>query len=71
MTKVHYGAGSGRSHQVTYTLDETRDLLCHRLFILDGVIAMPIAVAGFFCFPDLPRNSKAWYLSKDVSSVLS
>ena len=43
------------------------DLSYYRLFVLDGIIAIPIAIAGFFCFPDLPRNSRAWYLRKDVS----
>ncbi|KAM5342153.1 hypothetical protein ACJ41O_015184 [Fusarium nematophilum] len=35
------------------------------LFIIDCVISLPIAVAGFFFFPDLPEITKAWYLSKD------
>jgi ACS family pantothenate transporter-like MFS transporter len=35
------------------------------LFIMDGVISLPIACAGFFLIPDLPENSRAFYLRKD------
>ncbi|KAK7408489.1 hypothetical protein QQX98_009356 [Neonectria punicea] len=35
------------------------------LFIIDTVISLPIAIAGFFFFPDLPEITRAWYLSKD------
>lgn len=35
------------------------------LFVMDGVISLPIAVAGFFLIPDLPENSRAFYLRKD------
>ncbi|KAF2167409.1 hypothetical protein M409DRAFT_66020 [Zasmidium cellare ATCC 36951] len=35
------------------------------LFIMDGVISAPIALAGVFMIPDLPENSRAWYLRKD------
>lgn len=35
------------------------------LFIMDGVISAPIAIAGVFMIPDLPENSRAWYLRKD------
>ncbi|KAH6892540.1 major facilitator superfamily transporter [Thelonectria olida] len=35
------------------------------LFIIDTVISLPIAVAGFFFFPDVPEITKAWYLTKD------
>ncbi|KAK3937976.1 major facilitator superfamily domain-containing protein [Diplogelasinospora grovesii] len=35
------------------------------LFIIDTVISLPIAIAGFFLLPDLPEISRAWYLSKD------
>jgi ACS family pantothenate transporter-like MFS transporter len=35
------------------------------LFIMDGVISLPIAIAGMFLIPDLPDNSRAFYLSKD------
>ncbi|KKY21995.1 putative pantothenate transporter liz1 [Phaeomoniella chlamydospora] len=34
------------------------------LFIMDGVISAPIAIAGFFLLPDLPENTRAFYLSE-------
>lgn len=35
------------------------------LFIMDGIISFPIAVAGFFMLPDLPENTRAFYLKPD------
>ncbi|PPJ52275.1 hypothetical protein CBER1_10276 [Cercospora berteroae] len=35
------------------------------LFIMDGIISAPIAIAGLFLIPDLPENSRAFYLRKD------
>ncbi|ROW08664.1 hypothetical protein VPNG_06448 [Cytospora leucostoma] len=35
------------------------------LFIINTVISLPIAVAGFFLFPDVPEICRAWYLTKD------
>ncbi|EME80536.1 uncharacterized protein MYCFIDRAFT_31685 [Pseudocercospora fijiensis CIRAD86] len=35
------------------------------LFIMDGVISAPITIAGLFLIPDLPENSRAFYLRKD------
>lgn len=35
------------------------------LFIMDGVISLTVALAGFWLIPDLPENSKAFYLSKE------
>lgn len=32
---------------------------------MDGVISAPIAIAGLFLIPDLPENSRAFYLRKD------
>jgi ACS family pantothenate transporter-like MFS transporter len=34
------------------------------LFIVDGVISLPVAVLGFFCLPDMPWNSKPFYLTE-------
>ncbi|KAF2185108.1 MFS general substrate transporter [Zopfia rhizophila CBS 207.26] len=33
------------------------------LFIVDGVISLPIALAGYFFLPDVPEISKPFYLS--------
>lgn len=38
---------------------------------MDGVICFPIAVAAFFILPDLPENTRAFFLNQEVSSVLS
>ncbi|KAI0306958.1 major facilitator superfamily domain-containing protein [Multifurca ochricompacta] len=40
------------------------------LFIIDGIITVPIALYGFFIFPDVPATTKAFYLS-DEERVLS
>ena len=45
-------------------------LTCWRLFIIDGVISLPIAIAGFFVLPDVPEISRAWYFSKAVSVLI-
>lgn len=37
------------------------------LFIMDGVISIPIALWGFFGLPDLPHNTRAFYWSAEVS----
>jgi putative NADH-flavin reductase len=31
-----------------------------RLFIVGGIISLPIAIAGFFVLPDVPEITKAW-----------
>jgi ACS family pantothenate transporter-like MFS transporter len=35
------------------------------LFVMDGVISAPICLAGFFLIPDLPENTRAFYLNKE------
>ncbi|KAF5388136.1 hypothetical protein D9615_000261 [Tricholomella constricta] len=35
------------------------------LFIIDGVITLPIAIYGFLIFPDLPVTTKAFYLTTE------
>ncbi|PLB54035.1 pantothenate transporter [Aspergillus steynii IBT 23096] len=35
------------------------------LFIVDGIISLPVALSGFFVLPDVPEISNPWYLSKD------
>ncbi|CAG8960544.1 hypothetical protein HYFRA_00008264 [Hymenoscyphus fraxineus] len=35
------------------------------LFIMDGVISAPICLAGFFLIPDLPENTRAFYLTQE------
>ncbi|KAJ5453526.1 uncharacterized protein N7458_004482 [Penicillium daleae] len=36
------------------------------LFVIDGVISLPVAISGFFLLPDVPEISNPWYLSKEV-----
>ncbi|KAI0205245.1 MFS general substrate transporter [Astrocystis sublimbata] len=35
------------------------------LFIINTVISLPIAIAGFFLFPDVPEITRAWWLTKE------
>jgi ACS family pantothenate transporter-like MFS transporter len=35
---------------------------------MDGIISAPICIAGFFLLPDLPENTRAFYLSEDVGT---
>lgn len=37
------------------------------LFIFDAIIGIPIAIWGYWAIPDLPSNTRAFYLNKDVS----
>ncbi|KAK9452528.1 major facilitator superfamily domain-containing protein [Dipodascopsis uninucleata] len=34
------------------------------LFIVDGCISLPIAIAGFFLIPDFPENTRAIYMTE-------
>jgi ACS family pantothenate transporter-like MFS transporter len=38
---------------------------------MDGVISLPICVAGFFLIPDLPENTRAFYLTENVSYLVT
>ena len=33
------------------------------LFVVDGIISLPIAVCGFLLLPDVPEITKVWYLT--------
>ncbi|KAI8625212.1 MFS general substrate transporter [Xylariaceae sp. FL1651] len=35
------------------------------LFIINTTISLPIAIAGFFLFPDVPEITRAWWLTKE------
>ncbi|EGO01798.1 hypothetical protein SERLA73DRAFT_103821 [Serpula lacrymans var. lacrymans S7.3] len=35
------------------------------LFIIDGVITLPIAIYGFLVFPDVPNSTRAFYLTQE------
>ncbi|KAF2635400.1 pantothenate transporter liz1 [Massarina eburnea CBS 473.64] len=34
------------------------------LFIIDGIISLPVAIAGFFIFPGLPSSKRPWWLTQ-------
>jgi ACS family pantothenate transporter-like MFS transporter len=35
------------------------------LSVIDGIITLPVALYGFFLFPDTPRDTKAPYLTPE------
>lgn len=35
------------------------------VFLIDGIITFPVAIFGFFFFPDIPEITEAFYLSKE------
>ncbi|ETS80960.1 hypothetical protein PFICI_08489 [Pestalotiopsis fici W106-1] len=39
------------------------------LFIIDGCISMPIAIAGYFLFPGLPTSPRIWWLTEDEQKL--
>lgn len=39
------------------------------LFIMDGVISVPVAIWGLFGLPDHPHNTRAFYWTKEVSQL--
>ncbi|CCM04842.1 uncharacterized protein FIBRA_07035 [Fibroporia radiculosa] len=41
------------------------------LFIIDGVITLPIALYGFFVFPDVPATTHAFYLTDEERHLAS
>ncbi|KAK0206635.1 major facilitator superfamily domain-containing protein [Desarmillaria ectypa] len=41
------------------------------LFIIDGIITLPIALYGFLVFPDVPLTTKAFYLNEDEKKLAS
>ncbi|KAL3460051.1 major facilitator superfamily domain-containing protein [Aspergillus heterothallicus] len=34
------------------------------LFLIDGMISMPVAILGFFLLPDVPEIARPWYLNE-------
>lgn len=41
------------------------------LFIIDGVITLPIALYGFLIFPDVPATTRAFYLTQEERDLAS
>lgn len=48
-----------------------KKLIRYRLFIVDGIISLPVALSGFFILPDVPEISNPWYLKKEVRRTMS
>jgi hypothetical protein len=36
-----------------------------RLFVIDGIITVPIALVGFVIFPGLPQGKRIWWMRED------
>ncbi|PVI00992.1 pantothenate transporter liz1 [Periconia macrospinosa] len=41
------------------------------VFLIDGIITLPIAIFGFLYFPDIPEITKAGYLSEQEKKIAS
>jgi len=39
------------------------------LFVMDGLISLPICIAGYFLIPDLPENTRAFYLTREDAAL--
>jgi ACS family pantothenate transporter-like MFS transporter len=52
------------------SMDGLRNLSGWRwLFIIDGIITLPVALYGFLLFPDTPRNTRAPYLNAEEKAL--
>lgn len=39
------------------------------LFIVDGIITIPLALAGFVFFPNMPGGGKTWWITEAENSL--
>lgn len=39
------------------------------VFVIDGIITLPVAIAGFVCFPDIPEKTKAHFFSLKENEI--
>lgn len=39
------------------------------LFIIDGILVLPIALYGFLCFPDTPHTTTAFYFTEEEKAL--
>jgi hypothetical protein len=39
------------------------------VFIIDGVISLPIALAGYFFFPGIPTSPRIWWLKEEEQKL--
>jgi MFS transporter, ACS family, pantothenate transporter len=47
------------------------ELTAHRrwLFVIDGIITIPVALSGFLLFPGIPDSPKAFFLTESEISL--
>ncbi|PKY01125.1 putative MFS transporter Liz1/Seo1 [Aspergillus campestris IBT 28561] len=55
---------SGYLMAAVYNLEGRGGFRGWQLFVVDGIISLPIALSGFFILPDVPEISSPWYLSE-------
>ncbi|KAE8150645.1 major facilitator superfamily domain-containing protein [Aspergillus avenaceus] len=67
MTAPLGSAFSGYLQAAVYkNLNESHGLAGWRwLYIVCGCMTIPVGTLALFCFPDVPHNTRAWYLSPD------
>lgn len=39
------------------------------LFIIDGIITLPLALLGFFFFPNMPQGNRTWWISEEEHTI--
>ncbi|KAK9464257.1 major facilitator superfamily domain-containing protein [Lipomyces arxii] len=39
------------------------------MFYITGIMSFPVGIAGFFCIPDFPNNTRALYLTADMKAT--
>lgn len=39
------------------------------VFIIDGIISLPIAIAGFFLYPGIPTSPRIWWLKESEQQL--
>lgn len=44
-------------------------LSSNRLFIVDGIITLPLAALGYFFFPNMPQGNKTWWISEEERTI--
>lgn len=47
----------------------TADCFPNRVFLIDGIITMPIAIMGYMYFPDTPERTKASFLKESEKKL--
>lgn len=39
------------------------------LFVIDGIITIPLALAGFLFFPNMPSGAKTWWINEEEHTI--